>query len=156
VVKLKLKKRTSGRRGAGLCPPFTEKQIRLLRQTFALLEPKAGIAGLVFYRQLFTLDPSLQKLFQSSIELQSRKLMESLGYTVATLENPKTLVPVLESLGRRHVTYGVQKKHYDTVVIALLQALEQVLDTAFTAEVRDAWNTALQFVATTMMRGGAP
>jgi hemoglobin-like flavoprotein len=124
-----------------------------LRQTFALLEPKAGIAGLVFYRQLFTLDPSLRKLFQTSIELQSRKLMESLGYTVATLENPEMLVPVLESMGRRHVTYGARTEHYDTVITALMHALEQVLNKDFTREVKQAWDKALKFVAAAMMRG---
>jgi hemoglobin-like flavoprotein len=124
-----------------------------LRQSFALLEPKAGIAGLVFYRQLFTLDPSLRKLFQTSIDLQGRKLMESLGYTVATLENPEMLVPELESMGRRHVTYGARNEHYDTVITALMQTLEQILNAAFTAEAREAWNKALKFVAATMLRG---
>jgi hypothetical protein len=32
--------------------------------------------------------------------------MEALAFTVATLENPSKLVPVLEAMGRRHVTYG--------------------------------------------------
>lgn len=127
--------------------------MRLLRQTFALVEVKAGIAGLVFYRQLFTLAPSLRKLFQTSIDLQGRKLMESLGYTVATLENPEMLVPVLESMGRRHVTYGARTEHYDIVITALLQTLEQILNTAFTPEAREAWNKALKFVAATMLRG---
>ena len=54
------------------------------------------------------------------------------------------------------MAYGAQNQHYETVITALLQALEQVLDKAFTAEVREAWNEALKFVATTMMRGGAP
>src|SRR5215831_4471581 len=90
VAKLK---RPIRRQVARLAPGLTAKQIRLLRQSFALVEPKAGIAGLVFYRQLFTLDPSLRKLFQTSIDLQGRKLMESLGYTVATFENSEMLVP---------------------------------------------------------------
>lgn len=119
------------------------------------MEAQAEIAALVFYRQLFTLDPSLRRLFHTSIELQGRKLMESLRYTMATLENPVALVPVLESMGRRHVTYGTRDEHYDTVLRAMMVMLEQTLGSAFTAETRDAWSKALDFVAETMKRGAA-
>src|SRR5262245_36249039 len=82
-------KQRSGSDDCRMRPGLTAKEMRLLRGSFALIEPKAGIAGLVFYRQLFTLDLSLRELFQTSIELQGRKLMESLSYTVATFENPE-------------------------------------------------------------------
>jgi hemoglobin-like flavoprotein len=118
-----------------------------------LVEPHAGIAGLMFYRHLFNLDPSLRLLFQTSIELQARKLMEALSYTIATLENPQALVPVLEAMGRRHVTYGARGEHYDTVIQAMLLTLADTLNSGFSAEVRNAWNEALTFVAETMKRG---
>jgi len=133
----------------------TEQQIRLLRESFALIEPKAVAAGLTFYRNLFALDPSLRAMFQTSIELQSRKLMEALGYTITALENPQALVPMLEAMGRRHVSYGTRVEHYDTVLTALLQTLEEALGPAFTVEVRAAWNEGLTFVADTMKGGAA-
>lgn len=94
-------------------------------------------------------------MFQSSIELQSRKLMEALSYTIATLENPKALVPMLEAMGRRHVSYGTRDEHYATVLTALLGALEETLGAAYTPETRKAWTAALGFVADTMKRGAA-
>jgi len=133
--------------------PPGASQIRLLRQSFAKLEPQAGIAGLIFYRNLFELDPNLRALFQTSIELQARKLMESLSFTIATLENPAELAPLLESMGRRHVTYGAQDRDYATVIEALLKALEEVLGNSFAADVRKAWREALEFVAGEMKRG---
>jgi hemoglobin-like flavoprotein len=132
---------------------LTDRKVRLLRESFALIEPHAGIAGLVFYRNLFNLDPSLRPLFKASIELQAHKLMEALSYTIATLENPRALVPVLEAMGRRHVTYGTRDEHYDTVIQALLLTLAETLTIGFSAEVRTAWNEALTFVADTMKRG---
>jgi hemoglobin-like flavoprotein len=135
---------------------LTAKQIHLLRESFARIEPQAGIASLIFYRHLFTLDPKLRPLFHTSIELQGRKLMEALSYTVSSLEDPEALVPVLESLGRRHVTYGTRDEHYATVHRALMQALEETLGKSFTAETRKAWNVALEFVAETMKRGARP
>jgi hemoglobin-like flavoprotein len=134
---------------------ITSEQIKLLRQSFALVEPKAGLAGLVFYRNLFALDPTLRPLFKTSIELQSRKLMDALSYTVAALENPGALVPVLEAMGRRHVGYGARDEHYATVTAALLQSLGEVLGDKFTAEVQKAWAGALTLVADIMKRGAA-
>jgi hemoglobin-like flavoprotein len=130
------------------------KQIQLLRLSYSRIAPQAAIAALVFYRNLFTKDPTLRPLFHSSIEVQSRKLMEALTYTIATLEDPKALVPVLEAMGRRHVGYGVRDEHYDTVIEAMMLMLEQTLAEDFKAETRDVWKTALTFVADTMKRGG--
>ena len=135
--------------------PLTDHQLALLRSTFALVEPKAGIAGLVFYRNLFNLDPSLRRLFQTSIELQARKLMESLGYTIASFEQPESLISVLEPMGRRHAGYGVCEEHYDTVIRAMLQTLDDVLGGGFSAEAREAWKQALSFVARAMKAGAA-
>ena len=132
---------------------LTGRKVRLLRQSFVLIEPHAGIAGLAFYRNLFNLDPSLRPLFQTSIELQARKLMEALSYTIATLENPQALVPVLEAMGRRHVSYGARDAHYETVIQAMLLTLAETLNSEFSPEVRVAWTEALAFVADAMKRG---
>jgi hemoglobin-like flavoprotein len=134
-------------------PVLATLQIPLLRESFGLVESKAGITGLIFYRQLFTLDPSLRSLFHTSIELQGRKLMEALTYTIDALEQPTRLVPVLEALGRRHIAYKVKPEHYPIVIAALLTTLSEVLETAFTGEVRDAWEAALNFVSMVMQRG---
>lgn len=129
------------------------EQIRLLRKSFAQVESKAAVAGLIFYRNLFTLDPSLRAMFKTSIELQSRKLMDALSYTIATLENPKALVPILEGLGRRHVAYGTRDEHYETVIAALIQTFKEILGANFTSEISQAWIDALNFVSGIMKRG---
>lgn len=134
---------------------MTPFETDLVRQTFAQVEAKAGIAALTFYQQLFALDPSLRPLFRADIEEQGRKLMLALRYTVDTLESPQALEPVLESLGRRHVTYGVRDEHYDTVGTALLAMLERVLGAAFTPEAGVAWSKAYGHVAAVMKRAAA-
>jgi len=153
--------RTRQRRGqsntlrAAKGPRFGPRQLRLLRRTFARLEQQTGITGLAFYRNLFNLDPALRPLFQTSIDRQARKLMESLAYTIATLEDPEALIPVLHSLGRRHATYGVRDQHYDTVVEALLATFAGTLGPAFSREARLALEQALGFVARVMKEGAA-
>ncbi len=111
------------------------------------------IAALVFYQHLFTLDPSLRGLFHTSIELQGRKLMEALEFTIATLENPAELVPMLEAMGRRHVSYGTRDEHYVTVKQAMLQTLRETLGFEFTPASEAAWGTALGFICDSMIRG---
>jgi hemoglobin-like flavoprotein len=94
-------------------------------------------------------------MFNTSIEVQSRKLMESLRHTVAMLEQPETLIPVLEGLGRRHLAYGTKPEHYDIVVCAMMRMLADVLDRRFTAETAAVWHDALNFVSSVMQRGAA-
>jgi hemoglobin-like flavoprotein len=136
-------------------PLFSRAQIVLLRRSFDRIAPQSGIAAMIFYRNLFTLDPSLRSLFHTTIELQGRKFMDSLEYAVASLENPQAVISALEAMGRRHVTYGTKPGHYATVVKALLQTLGECLEKEFTPAVEAAWRRALEFVAETMQRGAA-
>ena len=134
---------------------MTSKQIELVRTTFSRLEAMGGIAALTFYQRLFTLDPSLRPLFRNDIEEQGKRLMLALRFIVDSLEMPQALIPALESLGRRHVAYGVQERHYETVGIALLNMLERTLGAAFTSDARVAWTTAYTNVAEVMKRAAA-
>jgi hemoglobin-like flavoprotein len=130
-------------------------QAQLIRESFAKIEPRAAIAALMFYQRLFALDPSLRALFQHDIEHQAVKLMQALRFAVTTLDNPRELQPVLESLGRRHVHYGVEERHYETVGIALLDAIECLLGPDFTPEVREAWLAIYKQIADTMKRAAS-
>ena len=58
------------------------------------------------------------------------------------LEKPDSL--------RRHVRYGVQDAHYETVGAALLWTLERGLGEAFTPAVREAWAETYTVLATVM------
>jgi hemoglobin-like flavoprotein len=133
--------------------PLTARERELVRRSFKQIEPQGDIAALAFYRNLFTAAPSLRPLFHTSIELQGRKFMEALSYTVAALDDPDALMPALEAMGRRHVAYGVKEEHYGPVVQVLLATLKETGGDAFTREVHEAWRRALEFVADAMKRG---
>jgi hemoglobin-like flavoprotein len=132
---------------------MTADQVQSLRESFARIEQQADIAALVFYREVFTLAPELRPMFSTSIELQGRKLMDSLRHTVATLEKPDELVPVLEALGRRHLSYGTKEEHYPVITRAMMRMFVEVLGKQFTTETAAAWDEALKFVVATMQRG---
>ena len=69
---------------------------------------------------------------------------------IAGLDNLAPLIPVLQTLGKKHVAYGVLDKHYDSVGAALLWTLEQGLQDAWTPPVKDAWIAAYTAVAGVM------
>lgn len=51
---------------------------------------------------------------------QKKKLMAMLGLAVANLDQPDTVAPALQTLGRRHLTFGTQAAPYEPVGAARL------------------------------------
>jgi hemoglobin-like flavoprotein len=129
---------------------LTVHQKTLVQESFAIVAPIADDAAALFYRRLFELDPSLQHMFRGDMAEQRRKLMQMLTAAVKGLDRLEQLVPVVQDLGRRHATYGVEERHYETVGAALLWTLEKGLGKAFTPETKEAWATVYGILATTM------
>jgi hemoglobin-like flavoprotein len=129
---------------------LTDREKVLVQQSFALVAPIADDAAALFYRRLFELDPSLERMFKGDMSEQRKKLMQMLTAAVKGLDRLEQLVPVVEDLGRRHAGYGVADAHYDTVGAALLWTLEKGLGQAFTPEVQDAWVVVYGLLAGTM------
>jgi len=129
---------------------LTPAQKTLVQETFAAIAPIADDAAVLFYRRLFELDPSLEKMFKGDMAVQRRALMQMLAVAVKGLDRLDQLVPAVKDLGRRHAGYGVADEHYATVGSALLWTLETGLGDAFTPDVKDAWATVYGILATTM------
>lgn len=103
-----------------------------------------------FYKRLFELDPTLERLFKSDMEEQGRKLMDTLALVVRSLDRLDAVVPAVQELARRHVAYGVQDQHYDTVGAALLDTLKKGLGDEFTPDLKRAWSHVYFQVADVM------
>jgi hemoglobin-like flavoprotein len=118
-------------------------QIELVQSSFnTSVVPLDDAAAQVFYQNLFALDPSLRAMFKSDMSTQGHKLVQMLALAVNNLHAPEGILDAVRQLGQRHVGYGVQASHYDTVGQALLQTLQIAIGPAFTAEVREAWVAA--------------
>jgi hemoglobin-like flavoprotein len=79
--------------------------------------------------------------------------MQMLGLAVNSLDRMEQLLPVVRSLGTRHVVYGVRDKDYGTVGQALLWTLQKGLGDAFTPEVEAAWSNVYATLASEMQSG---
>ena len=132
---------------------MTDNQIFLIRSSWSVAVSKPDMLAETFYRRLFEIDSTAQRLFAAvDMETQHRKLVQSLAVLVQTLDDLDAMLPVLAALGKRHVGYGVEHRHFDSVGAALLTALDHTLGDAFTPDVFDAWNTVYTLVAGVMRR----
>ncbi|WP_455205319.1 globin family protein [Kaarinaea lacus] len=134
---------------------MTPEQKNLVQSTFKDVVPIADTAAKLFYSRLFELDPELKSLFKGDMEEQGRKLMQIIATAVNGLDKLEEIVPVVESLGRRHAGYGVTDEDYGTVGAALLWTLQQGLDGKFTPEVEEAWTVVYTLLADTMKGAAA-
>jgi len=129
---------------------MTPRQVDLVKSSFTRIMPIAGVAAALFYDKLFALDPTLKPLFKGDMQEQGRKLMQMIATAVNGLDRIDQLVPAVQDLGRRHVAYGVQLNHYDSVGTALLWTLEKGLGSDFVPEVAEAWAETYAVLAGTM------
>ena len=129
---------------------MTNEQIKLVQDSFRQVGLIAEAAAQLFYARLFELDPDLELLFKGNLTEQGRKLMQMLGLAVNSLDRMEQILPVVRSLGTRHVVYGVRDKDYDTVGQALLWTLRKGLGEAFTPDVEAAWSNVYATLASEM------
>lgn len=130
---------------------MTPEQIELVQGSWAKVKPISEQAAELFYGRLFELDPSLRPLFKGDMKDQGQKLMATLTVAVNSLTKLDTILPVVQELGRKHVQYGVQESHYETVGAALLWTLEQGLGEDFTDEVKDGWVETYTLISNVML-----
>lgn len=127
---------------------LTLSQRLIIQSTFAQI-PDADLLASRFYDRLFEIDPSTKPMFRHDMAEQRKKLLQTLAVVVHSLDDLGAIVPAIQSLGKRHVAYGVTVEHWNSVGSALLWALEDAFGEAFTPEVRDAWATAYGVIAQT-------
>jgi hemoglobin-like flavoprotein len=132
---------------------MTPRQVALVQQSWQQIQPQADEVAKLFYARLFELDPALRALFKRDMIVQGRMLTSVIHLAVSQLDRLDQLVPTVREMGQRHATYGVRERHYATVGDALLDTLAAGLQSAFTAEVKDAWAATYTVLADTMKSG---
>jgi hemoglobin-like flavoprotein len=125
-------------------------QKQIIQETYRQMSVELMAVGQRFYHHLFRLYPDVRPMFGENTSAQSMKLMQTIGFAVSHLNSPETLRPVLESLGQRHIDYGVQTHHYQLVGEALLITLEEMLGSDFTPDAKIAWETLYEELVETV------
>lgn len=126
---------------------ITDKQRQLVTLSFARLVPISNEAAAMFYNRLWEIAPETRAMFHSTDMTQlGMKIMQTLGVTVRALHDLDSISPMLQDLGRRHMSYGVTREQYELVKAALLWMIEQTLKKDFTPETRAAWIAAYDLI----------
>jgi hemoglobin-like flavoprotein len=132
---------------------MSPEQKAIVTKTWQSLALVADTAVRYFYDKLFEIDPTTRPLFRTAnMAEQRQKIIAALTMVVQGLDRLETLVPRLEALGRRHAQYGVGDDHYNSVGVALLWMLENMLGPEWTPAAEAAWTDAYTVLAD-VMRG---
>lgn len=141
---------------------FTESEICLVEESWSIVAALgAEEVGVLLFRQIFEVAPEAKALFPFAdepdlynsprLKAHAAKVVNTVGTAVHGLRKLDELVPVLQTLGTKHVGYGVLPPHYDIVGVALINTLKAGLGKAFDAETEAAWKKVYGVVQATMV-----
>jgi NAD(P)H-flavin reductase/hemoglobin-like flavoprotein len=122
---------------------------RIVKESFAEIEPHGDEFIAYFYGCLFAETPELRGLFPPMMDAHREVFLRAFGRIVCSLDSPDALASFLAQLGRGHRKYGVVGEHYDAIGRALLIALRKFAEN-WSDEIAAAWTTAFASVAETM------
>ena len=124
-------------------------------------------AGVILFKHIFRIAPQALPLFsfgrvagaevndalfeQEDLKAHATKVVATVATAVGMLTKLDELVPILTSLGTKHVGYGVVPEHYAVVGEALIATLGDALGDAFDAETKAAWVAVYGIVQKTMI-----
>lgn len=134
---------------------MTPEQLALVQSSYQCLGTRLPAMASRFYQELFSRDPALRVLFTTDMAEQQVRFALKLTEIVRAMPRLDELLAQTRALGARHVGYGVRAADYRTVGMALLDALAAVLGDDFDAPTREAWATAYNLMAETMLEGAA-
>jgi NAD(P)H-flavin reductase/hemoglobin-like flavoprotein len=140
-------------------PPVLNTTARAARNPaqalLLILEPAADAAMTYFYGQLFAIDDEIRAMFPPAMDVQRRRFFYALVRLAAGQDDPDTLVPYLERLGRAHRKYGVRDEHYGVFRRALLATLHRFAAQAWDETTQRAWERAFDHAVDVMIDAAA-
>ena len=121
---------------------MNREQVQLVRDSLVHVRPMADRIAESFYFHMFEIAPHLRKLFTGNMKTQGAMLMTSLELAVSGLDDMESILPSVQALGERHISYGVKKEYYPYAKESFLWALEKHLKDEFTPALKSAWSEA--------------
>jgi len=134
----------------------SEKQLAdrdMVRECIIALGSKMNVLCVSFYTHLFQVDPTQAEIFDGSAVTLNRKFINMMA-TLKSIKNLERMKPAIESLSKRHFSYGMEIEHLEPFKKALLLALSEQLGDKFTDELKQAWDNTFNEI-TAIMRGAA-
>lgn len=131
--------------------PFDRERIARLQASFARLRALRGTPAVALYQELFTLHPTLRRLFGTDIERQAARLLDAVERLLTALSRPAMLEAMLQRLGAAHLGYGVVQENYDQLREALVAILARIPERELDAATRADWLAVYDHLAAEMI-----
>eukprot|EP00057_Strongylocentrotus_purpuratus_P016363 XP_011670837.1 PREDICTED: uncharacterized protein LOC763287 isoform X5 [Strongylocentrotus purpuratus] len=143
---------------------ITAEHKRLVQKTWTKLSSNPAKHGATMFSKLVTDYPAVgtllpfgneglsydQLLVDPRVRAHGTKVMQTVGSAVDRLNDLESVVPLLQELATRHISYGVTKQHFSPVVESLMHAIKQGLDSDYNNDVEKSWLAVLQVIVDTM------
>ncbi|NVI90150.1 globin domain-containing protein [Actinomadura sp. BRA 177] len=126
-----------------------------LKENFAIVGANGVDVAEYFYADLFAREPRLRPMFPVAMAKQHKVLLGALEQIVASVDDPDTLIPYLQELGRSHRGFGVAADHYPLVGASLLATLAYFSGPAWNEDLERAWTAAYGLVTEVMTDAAA-
>jgi len=125
--------------------PTGHQQLQHFQQQICAAEPRAGIAMLVFWKNLFELNPALRPLLGEKPGEEDYLLVQFLAAGLGPLfrQTPNTKPACQEGAW---APVNSDEEQCSVVGEALLWSLEEAFGADFTPRVRSAWETLYRFI----------
>ncbi|MQS13142.1 flavohemoprotein [Streptomyces kaniharaensis] len=131
--------------------PPTARDIELIRDSLAVVEPVADRATAHFYALIFLHHPEVRALFPAAMDVQRDRLFRALLAAARGADDPAALRAYLSALGRGHRRYGTLTGHYGPVGECLVQALARYAGSRWDAATELAWRRVYRLVSSIMI-----
>ena len=96
----------------------------------------------------------MERLFVNGTEAQGEILEFMLRSLVSGLGRTNHLALGLQTLGKKHIAYGVEPRHYEVFKQVLLETIEEILGPKrYRPDIAEAWRTVIEMFIGLMTRG---
>lgn len=129
---------------------LSEKTIQIIKSTVPVLEVHGTEITTRFYQMLFTKHPELLNIFNHTNQKQGRQqaaLANAVYAAAKHIDKLEAILPVVKQIAHKHRSLGVKAEHYPIVGENLLAAIKDVLGSAATDEILQAWAEAYGVIA---------
>jgi nitric oxide dioxygenase len=134
--------------------PLTQEQVQTIKATVPVLKDHGDAITASFYDTLLKDIPDLKNVFNQANQRnrhQAQALAGALYAYASHVDDLGVLAPALERICHKHASLYIQPAQYEVVGIYLLRAMGDVLGSALTPAVLEAWRAAYSELANLMM-----
>ncbi|XP_058967106.1 cytoglobin-2-like [Pocillopora verrucosa] len=145
--------------------PLTDEQIKILRETWEIIEPTKKEIGVNVYIRFLKMNPDIKSRFTEFKEISideinksnghPRRLMAAIENSIGSLDDPETFAGYVLELGRRHIRLRSKptKSHFIDLRKAFIGSIKEPLTTNWRPEVEESWVLLFDFMTAVMMKG---